>query len=298
MGSLTQAEDAIMDAIHPSPLPAPASGPSPSHVVTRDGVALFCRDWGSGPPVLFLASWCLPSDSWARQMLALAEAGCRCIAYDRRGHGRSADPGGGYDFDTLADDLADVLEALDLTGVTLVTFSAAAGEAVRYLSRHGRKRIRQAALVSPTTPLLVRTADNPDGIDPAMIEALQQEGLVRDFPRWLDEAARPFGGPEASDATLAWVKGMALQTSLQALLAFHRELSTADFRHELPRLDIPLLVIQGEQDATCPLELTGRRTAAMVPGARLIVYEGAPHGLIVSQPERLAADLLRFVQPG
>lgn len=268
------------------------------HVVTRDGVGLFCRDWGAGPPVVLLASWSLPSDSWAGQMLPLAEAGLRCVAYDRRGHGRFADPGRGYDFDTLADDLADVLDAHDLTGVTLVTFSAGAGEAVRYLTRHGQHRVARLALVAPTTPLLSRTADNPDGIDPAILESLRRDELARDFPRWLAENARPFGGPDVSDATLGWVKGLALRASPHALLAFHRELTTADFRAELPRLDLPVLVVQGERDSTCPLDLTGRRTAALVPGARLLVYEGAPHGVPFSHADRLTADLLRFARDG
>jgi pimeloyl-ACP methyl ester carboxylesterase len=275
-------------------MPVTATG----HVVTRDGVGLFCRDWGAGPPVVFLASWSLPSDSWAYQMAALAEAGLRCVAYDRRGHGRSADPGSGYGFDTLADDLADVLDAYDLTDVTLVTFSAGAGEAVRYLTRHGRRRVARLALVAPTTPLLERTADNPDGVDPAIFAAFRQDELLRDWPRWLDENARPFAGPDASEAMLAWLKGMALQASLQALAAFHRELTSADFRPELPVLDLPVLVIQGEQDATCPPDLTGRRTAALVPGARLLEYAGAPHGILVSHAARLTDDLLRFVREG
>jgi pimeloyl-ACP methyl ester carboxylesterase len=279
-------------------MPAADRYAATGHVVTRDGVGLFCRDWGAGPPVVFLASWSLPSDSWAYQMATLAEAGLRCVAYDRRGHGRSADPGRGYEFDTLADDLADVLDVLNLAGVTLVTFSAGAGEAVRYLTRHGRRRVARLALVGPTTPLLARTADNPDGIDPAVLEAFRRDELLQDWPRWLDENAWPFAGPDASEAMLAWLKGMALQASLHALAAFNRELTTADFRAELPRLDLPVLVSQGDRDATCPLDLTGRRTAALVPGARLLVYEGAPHGVPVSHAERLSGDLLRFVQGG
>jgi pimeloyl-ACP methyl ester carboxylesterase len=167
---------------------------------------------------------------------------------------------------------------------------------VRYLTRHGRGRVARLALVAPTTPLFARTADNADGIEPAVFEALRRDELAADLPRWLEENARPFGGPDVSEATLGWVKGMALGASPHALLAFHRELTTADFRAELPRLDLPTLVVQGERDATCPLELTGRRTAALVPGARLLVYEGAPHGVPFSHPERLAGDLLRFVR--
>lgn len=267
------------------------------HVVTRDGVALFHRDWGGrdAAPVVFLASWSLASDSWAYQMMACRDAGLRPVAYDRRGHGRSADPGRGYDFDTLADDLADVLEALDVRGATLVTFSAGAGEAVRYLTRHGpRGRVSRLALVAPTTPLMARTGDNPDGIDTAVFDAFVRDGMLRDFPRWVEDNARAFAGPEVSEPMLAWVKGMALRPSLLALAEFHRALTRTDFRAELPRLGLPVLVIQGDRDATCPLDLTGRRTAALVPGARLLVYEGAPHGIFVSHAERLGADLLAF----
>jgi pimeloyl-ACP methyl ester carboxylesterase len=265
------------------------------HVVTRDGVALFRRDIGEGSPVVFLASWSLPSDSWFAQIEALSAAGFRCLAYDRRGHGRSANPGRGYDYDTLADDLADVLEAHAIEGATLVTFSGAAGEAVRYLSRHGRHRVARLAMVGPTTPLLVRREDNPEGFDPAMLEALRAE-IARDFPAWLEAAARPFGGPRASQAMLDWVRGLALQASLPALLAFHRALSETDFRAELRALDLPVLVIQGEADETCPLHLTGRRTADLAPGARLLVYPGAPHGVPVSDTRRLSDDLLRFAR--
>lgn len=266
------------------------------HVDTRDGVALFHRDWGGrdAAPVVFLASWSLASDSWAYQMMACRAAGLRPVAYDRRGHGRSADPGRGYDFDTLADDLADVLEALDVRGATLVTFSAGAGEAVRYLTRHGAARVSRLALVAPTTPLMARTDDNPDGIDTVVFDAFARDEMLRDFPRWVEDNARAFAGPEVSEPMLAWVKSMALRPSLLALAEFHRTLTRADFRSELPRLDLPVLVVQGDRDATCPLDLTGRRTAALVPGARLLVYEGAPHGLFVSHAERLGADLLAF----
>ena len=269
---------------------------SAGQVVTRDGVALFHRDWGGGAPVVFLASWSLASDSWAYQMMAMRAAGLRAVAYDRRGHGRSADPGRGYDFDTLADDLADVLEALDLRGATLVTFSAGAGEAVGYLTRHGAGRVSRLALVAPTTPLMARTEDNLDGIDPAVFDAFVRDEVLRDWPRWVEDNARAFAGPEVSEPMLAWVKGMALRPSLLALAEFHRALSRTDFRAELPRLDLPVLVIQGDRDATCPLDLTGRRTAALVPGARLLVYNGAPHGLFVSHAERLNADRLAFAQ--
>lgn len=274
--------------------PAPAT----RRVVTRDGVDLHCTDRGSGPPVVFLASWSLPGASWAPQVDALCAAGLRCITYDRRGHGRSPDPGRGYDFDTLADDLAAVLDAHDLDGGTLVTFSAGSGEAVRYLTRHGRRRVARLAMIGPTTPLMARRSDNPGGIDPAVFDAFVEGELRQDWPGWLARNARPFGGPDVPQEALDRVISLALQASPRALEAFYRELTTADFREELPRLDLPVLVIQGDRDATSPLELTGRPTAALVPGARLLVYEGAPHGLFLSHTARLNADLLAFVRGG
>ncbi len=266
-------------------------------VVTRNGVELYCRDGGDGPPVVLLAaSWSLPGASWELQVEALRAAGLRCITYDRRGHGRSPDPGGGYDFDTLADDLAAVLDACAAMDATLVTFSAGGGEAVRYLTRHGRRRVARLAMIGPTTPLLARRADNPAGIDPA--DSFIEDELRPNWRGWLDRNARPFAGPDVPQAMLDWVIALALQASPPALEAFYRELTTADFRAELPRLDLPVLILQGDQDATSPLELTGRPTAALVPGARLLVYEGAPHGLFLSHTARLNADLLAFAQGG
>jgi len=263
---------------------------------TPDGVGLFHRDWGDGPPVVFAASWSLPSDSWAYQMLALSEAGCRCVAYDRRGHGRSDDPGRGFDFDTLADDLAAVLEALDLRGATLVGFSMGTAEIVRYLTRHGTSRVARIALIGTTTPMLAHAADNPLGVDPALFEAFRRESLMRDFPGWIDDNMVPFVTPDTPPGLRNWVRDMALRTSGKALLACNRTLTQADFRVELPALTVPTLVIHGEHDMTCPLDLTGRPTAALVPGARLTVYEGAPHGLFLTHMARLNADLLAFAR--
>jgi len=263
---------------------------------TPDGVGLFHRDWGDGPPVVFVASWSLPSDSWAYQMLALSEAGCRCVAYDRRGHGRSDDPGRGFDFDTLAGDLAAVLEALDLRGATLVGFSMGTAEIVRYLTRHGTSRVARIALIGTTTPMLAHAADNPLGVDPAVFEAFRREALMRDFPGWIDDNMVPFVTPDTPPGLRNWVRDMALRTSGKALLACNRTLTQADFRAELPALTMPALVIHGERDMTCPLDLTGRPTAALIPGARLTVYEGAPHGLFLTHMQRLNADLLAFAR--
>lgn len=270
----------------------PMAGP----IRTPQGVRLFHRDWGEGPPVVFIASWSLPSDSWAYQMLALAEAGCRCVAYDRRGHGQSDDPGRGFDFDTLADDLAAVMEALDLRDATLVGFSMGGGEIVRYLTRHGAGRVARIVLIGSTTPMLVRAADNPGGIDPAVFEAFRRESLMRDFPGWIDDNMVPFVTPDTPPGLRNWVKEMALRSSAMALLGCHRAIASADFRAELRAVAVPTLVVHGEHDETCPLELTGKPTAALVPGARLALYEGAPHGLFLTHRDRLNADLLAFVR--
>ncbi len=276
------------------------NGRSPQRTATPirspDGVGLFHRDWGDGPPVVFVASWSLPSDSWAYQMLALSEAGFRCVAYDRRGHGRSDDPGRGFDFDTLAGDLAAVMEALDLRGATLVGFSMGTGEIVRYLTRHGVGRVTRVVLIGTTTPMLVRTVDNPGGVDVAVFEAFRRDALMHDFPGWIDDSMVPFVTPDTPSGLRNWVRDMALRTSAKALLECNRTLTTADFRAELRSIAVPTLVVHGEHDATCPLELTGRPTTALLPNAQLAVYEGAPHGLFLTHMARLNADLLTFIK--
>ncbi|ONG53792.1 hypothetical protein BKE38_11550 [Pseudoroseomonas deserti] len=267
----------------------------PHTIVTRDGVALHCQDQGSGPPVVLLASWSLPGASWRYQTEALLAAGLRCLTYDRRGHGASPDPGGPMDFSTLADDLEAVLDAHGIEGATAVTFSAGSGEAVRHLTRHGGgHRIARLAMIAPTTPLLARRDDHPEGIDPAVFRAFIEEELRPDWPGWLQRNARPFAGPEVPQAELDWLIGLALQASPRALEAFHGALTTTDFRAELPLLRLPTLILQGDQDATCPLPLTGQASAALIPGARLSLYQGAPHGLPLSHRARLNAELLAF----
>lgn len=276
-----------------------ARGPSRTaspDIVTRDGVRLFHRDWGEGRPVLFVASWSLPSDSWAYAMLALREAGLRCVAYDRRGHGRSDDPGRGFDLDTLADDLAAVADALDLREAVLVGFSMGGAEIVRYLTRHGAGRVARIVLIGSTTPMLARSACNPDGIDPAALEAFRRETLMRDFPGWVDEAMIPFVTEAVSPGLRGWVRTMALRTSALALVECNRALTAADQRAELRAITVPALVIHGTEDATCPLALTGRRTASLLPHARLTLYDGAPHGLFLTHRDRLNADLIAFAR--
>jgi non-heme chloroperoxidase len=243
---------------------------------------------------VFAHSWAAHGDMWRYQMADLAARGYRCIAYDRRGHGRSGDPGHGYDTDSLADDLAQVIEAFDLSGAVLIGHSMAGGEIVRYLTRHGSARIARIVLLAPTTPCLARRPDNPNGVDPVMFEALRA-GWRRDFHKWIGDNAAPFFVPETSPETVRWMVELTSSVSLDAAIACNREMTAADFRGEMTAIDVPALVIHGDIDASAPLELTGRPTAALIPGARLEVYEGAPHGLFVTHMERLNTDVAAFL---
>lgn len=266
-------------------------------VRTRDGERLFYRDWGTGAPIVFVAAWALPAGMWDYQMTALAGEGFRCVAYDRRGHGRSSQPGGGYDYDTLADDLAAVLEALDLRGVTLVGMSMAGGELTRYLTRHGSARIaRVVYLATAATPFRTKTADNPAGIPAEAFEGFIRQQLQRDFPQWIEDNRAPFFLPDTSRPIQEWVRGLMLGHSLHALVACTRSMVGTDFRAELPAIRVPALVLHGTRDASAPIEITGRPTAALIPGARLVEYDGGPHGLFVTHRDRLTADLLAFAR--
>lgn len=264
-------------------------------VTARDGTRLFVRDWGAGPPVLFLHSWALESAMWRQQFAALGGQGVRCIAFDRRGHGRSDVPGTGYDLDTLADDVATVIERLGLREVTLVGHSMGGSEVVRYLGRHGTARVRSVVLVAPTTPFLTRTTDNPYGAPPAYFEQLRATWAA-DFPRWVEENKRPFFTADTAPATMDWLARMMADADLPAAIACSAAYVATDLRPDLARIDRPVRVIHGNKDVSAPLEMTGRRTAAGIAGARLIVYEGAPHGLFVTHAARLNADILAAVR--
>ncbi len=275
---------------------APAASRKPGPVIAKDGTHLFIRDWGTGQPIVFLAGWTLTSDMWAYQMAPLSEAGFRCVAFDRRGHGRSDDPGRGYDYDSLAEDLAVVLAALDLRGVTLVAHSMAGGEATRYLTRHGHEgRVKNVLFLAPTLPFLLQTPDNPMGVPGAAFEQLRQV-FMSDFPKWIDDNTEPFVAPSTSQGMRSWIKGMMVSASMKAIVNCNRAMVSTDFRSELARLKVPCLVVHGDKDASAPLPLTGERTAALIPGARLVVYEGAPHGLFVTHMHRLNGEIAAFAK--
>lgn len=272
-------------------------------IETRDGTRLFYRDWGSGRPVVFVSSWALSGEMWAYQVSSLSQQGLRCITYDRRGHGRSDDPGRGYDFDTLADDLAALLTRLDLREVTLVGHSMGCAEIARYLARYGDKQIARAALVSPITPFLRQTVDNPMGA-PSSFWETHLALLSADTARYFTEGAPPFFGegttwPEParlSGALRDWAVQLILQTSPQVVIACFRAYTETDFRPDMAAFTVPTLVIHGDADQNTPLELTGRRTAQAIMGSTLTVYQGAPHGLFLTDKDRLNRDLLAFIQ--
>jgi pimeloyl-ACP methyl ester carboxylesterase/uncharacterized protein (DUF1330 family) len=260
-----------------------------SVVRTRSGADLFVRDWGSGPPVLLLAGWGMTSDLWGSVMLRLNAAGLRAVSFDRRGHGRSSDPGV-LDYDLLADDLDDVMTALCLSGCTVVAHSGAGGEVVRCISRHGDTRIARIVLVGATLPAPTRTADNPEGLDPALFAAMAQQ-IADDLAGWIDTNARPFVSPETSTRTIDWLAAMVMNCSRRALVDYYREVARTDFREELRRVRVPITVIQGTLDVSAPEGLCGRRIASLMPEAEYLSYEGVAHGPMVTDAERLAGDI-------
>ncbi|QUQ63608.1 alpha/beta fold hydrolase [Kutzneria sp. CA-103260] len=268
--------------------------------LNANGAQLFYRDWGSGRPVVFVTSWALSGSMWQYQMQHLADKGFRAVGYDRRGHGRSDDPGGGYDIDTLADDLAALVEHLDLTDVTLVGHSMGGGEIVRYLTRHGDARVARIVLVGSTLPCLPQLPDNPNGIPAAAREQLLAQLRV-DFGGWIDENAGPFFGDglpgcELPQATRDWTIRDCMSVNLHAAIGCLTANATTDFRPELAKVTVPALILHGDHDASAPLELCGRVTAELLADAELKVYTNAAHALYLTHTERLNADLLDFVR--
>ena len=267
-------------------------------IETSDGVALFYRDWGRGRPIVFLAPWTLHSDWWEYQMAYSVGEGFRCIAYDRRGHGRSVETSDGYEFDTLANDLNALIERLELRDVTLVGQSMGSGEVVRYLSRHGSGRVGRVVLIAPVTPFLLKTADNPDGVDGSNFEKVRQ-ALCTDRPNVITTFAPTFfGAPKnpVSAEIMQWWADMALQCSLKVTLDLNHAFTETDFRADLRTIKLPVLIIHGDNDASTPIEITGRKTANLIAGSQLKVYEGAAHGLNITHMDRFNRDLVAFIK--
>jgi pimeloyl-ACP methyl ester carboxylesterase len=264
-----------------------------------DGTNLFFRDWGIGRALVFLAPWTLNSAWWEYQIADLSARGVRCVAYDRRGHGRSDEPTHGYEFDTLADDLKTVLEQLDLRGITLVGQSMGCGEVVRYLSRHGSDRVARIVLVSTITPFRLKTDDNPDGVDRAVHENVRKV-LSKERPHPIAAAAPAFFGVPKNNASQEimdwWVRMIVDGCSLKVMLDLHKMYTETDFRPELRKISVPTLLVHGDNDSSTPIETTARKTVPLITGCQLKVYEGAAHGLPFTHADQLNADLLAFAK--
>ena len=268
-------------------------------IETKDRTRLFYTEGGSGKPVVFVASAWLSSRMWEFQMPELVDHGLHCIAYDRRGHGRSDWVWDGYDYDTLADDLAALLEKLALRDVTLVGHSMGAGEVVRYLTRHGASRVARIALVSATAPFPMVTSDNPIAIDRALIEA-DMAVRTADRPKWFaDNAAGFFGiglpGVSVSPEMTQFMIRQCLDCSARAAAAFFLTGFTTDLRAEMRAIQVPTLIVHGDHDMQAPIDLCGRQAARLVPGSTLAEYANAAHGLFVTHADRLTRDLGAFV---
>ena len=270
-------------------------------IETRDGTRLYVKHWGEGRPVVLIHGWPLSGDSWDPITQALAQAGFKAIAYDRRGFGRSDQPSGGYDYDTFADDLAAVIEqCAGGQDAALVGFSMGGGEIARYLSRHGGKGVSQVALISAVVPYMLQTENNPDGVPQATFDAMTQ-GMLEDRAHFFTGFFKDFYGvgwlaSPVSDEVLqlSWITAM--QSGLRPTLAAAKAFATTDFRPDLASFTMPTLVIHGTADKTVPIDPTAREVARKVPHATLIEYGGEPHGLFATQSERLKRDLLNFLQ--
>ena len=274
-----------------------------SRIITRDGVEIYYKDWGpkDGPVVVLAHGWPLSSDSWEAQAFHLANNGFRVITHDRRGHGRSSQPWDGNDMDHYADDLAAVIDALDLHDVTVVGFSTGGGEVARYIGRHGTARVKKAVLVAAVPPIMVRTADNPRGLPMDVFDGLRKASLENRSKLYLDIASGPFFGfnrpgakPDAGLVQSFWAQGMQAghKNTYDSIAAF----SATDFRGDLAKFDVPTLVIHGGEDQIVPVDTSARASAALVKGARLIVYPDGPHGIADTHKDRLNQDLLDFLR--
>ena len=269
------------------------------YIKTRDDTNLYVKDWGSGRPVVLLHGWPLSADSWDAQALALAEAGYRAITYDRRGFGRSDQPWQGYDYDTLADDLADVLDQTGAQDATIVGFSMGGGEVARYMSRHEGKNVVGAGLIASVVPYMLQTDDNPNGVPEAQLQAIGG-GIKKDrFAFWSAFFQQFFGvgfiSSPVSDETLQWAWRTTMQAGLRPILACAESFGHTDFRGDLTAFRVPTLIVHGTADKTVPIDATGRAAAKGIADAQLIEYDGAPHGLTVTESDRFTRDLLAFL---
>jgi non-heme chloroperoxidase len=271
-------------------------------ITTKDGAQIFYKDWGKGQPVVFSHGWPLNADAWDDQLYLFAANGYRAIAHDRRGHGRSTQTSNGNDMDTYADDLAALVNELDLKDVIHIGHSTGGGEVTRYIGRHGTKRVAKAILVDAVTPGLLKTAKNPEGIPMEVFDTLRA-GLKADRSQFWKDFSIPFyganrPGSKVSQGTLDAFWLLSIQTGFLAAYDCITAFSESDFTEDVKRFDIPTLVIHGDDDQIVPIAATGLRSAKMIKGATLKVYKGAPHGLMSTIKEQFNADLLQFAKQG
>ena len=270
------------------------------HITTADSSTLYVKDWGAGRPVILMAGWPFSSDSWDDQAMVIAGSGYRVIAYDRRGFGRSSQPWGPYDYDTLADDLAAVIAQTGAVDATLVGFSMGGGEVARYMSRHGGKSVIKAALVSSIVPCMLQSDSNPSGVAQSVFDGLAEK-MRTDRAHFFHAFFKDFFGVsllshQVSSELIEWARSQAMQASLRATLACAQSFATTDFRGELSAFNVPTLIIHGTDDTVVPTDASARPAHAGIAQSTLIEYDGAPHGLFATHKHRLSEDLLEFIR--
>jgi len=272
-------------------------------ITTKDGTRIHFKDWGprDGTPIVFSHGWPLSADAWEDQMFFLGERGCRCIAHDRRGHGRSSQPWDGHDMDHYADDLAELVRALDLRKAVHVGHSTGGGEVARYIGRHGTSRVAKAVLIGAVPPLMVRTAANPGGLPLDVFDGMRKAFLADRSQLYIDIASGPFFGFNRPGAKV--VQGMIDSFWLQGMLSGHKAsydcikaFSETDFTDDLKKFDVPTLIIHGDDDQVVPIGAAAMRSSKLVPNAVLKVYKGGCHGLCAVEKDRINADLLEFIK--
>jgi non-heme chloroperoxidase len=270
-------------------------------ITVKDGTQIYYKDWGSGQPVVFSHGWPLNADSWEAQMVFLASNGNRCIAHDRRGHGRSSQPWSGNEMDTYADDLSELIETLDLKDAVLIGFSAGGGEVARYIGRHGTKRVAKAALISAVPPLMLKTEANPGGLQIEVFDGIRNGSIADRSQFYKDLASGPFFGANRPGAKVS--QGMIDSFWLQGMQAGHKNtfdcikaFSETDFTEDLKKFDVPTLIIHGDDDQIVPISAAALSSSKLVRNATLKIYRGAPHGLADTHKNQLNADLLSFLK--